>query len=1047
MQNLGTWNEYFKGIKETSANATEHSFRTPFENLLNTIKPHANIKVIHEQKREKGFGAPDFRIESSGATLGYIETKSLDSNLDKVLKSKQIDKYLSINPHLILTNYYEFIFVRKDKDKKAIDRCNLFYLSDLDNKRLQLKDENIKATEVFFKKFFLSEPLKIAKSQELAIHMADRGKIVKEFILEILESKQDDRFSKKILGLYEVFKKTLVEDLEEGEFADAYAQTVIYGFFLAFLQSGKRITVEDASGLIPPSFKVIKEFFDVINDYSMPPHIKWIFREIVNLINNIDLEGIYKSISFKKRWETQDKDPYIYFYETFLGEFDPKKRKAKGVYYTPLSVVTFITRSIDKLLIKTFNKGNGFADPSVTVLDFAVGTGTFLVSIFELIFDKIKGNRGKLRSIVKDHLLKHFYGFEYLVAPYAVAHLKLSQLLKDNDYELQDDERLQIYLTDTLDDSKHQGDMMMPSLSEEGEEALEIKIKKKILVVTGNPPYNVKSRNNKPWIKDKLLKDYKPDDEKNIQPLNDDYIKFIRYAHWKMQQTEQGVIGIITNNSFLNGLIHRKMREKLIGDFDEIYILNLHGSSRIGETAPDGIDQNVFDIQQGVSISIFVKREKQDTKRKVFYSDLYGTRESKEKCLMENDIETVRWQGLNIEEFNTEFRKTRWGENRFKEDLNYFVPTKNVSMMKDYGEFWGVTEIFKECQSGVKFRKDNLLVKNHFTFDSVIEMLDDLRKLSNSNILKKYAFKETDDWRLDNKKKYFESYEEKDIQEVLYRPFDYRFTFYPFETISNIIVRGDSRKELMQHFIMGENLGFLFMRQVVLNAPYLHFFVTNKIVDMRAFWSSQGAPSVAPLYLYQDTSKKQTSFKYQQDLNKTPNFKPEFQKFISTKYSFQPTPEEILGYIHAAFYSPTYRERYLEFLKIDFPRVPFVDNERIFKELSKLGMELIEHHLMKKSYPENHVIFPVDGTDTVGNVRFEKDRAYINNAQYFDNVPSKVWDFYIGGYKVLDKWLKSRKDRTLSYEEKETFTKIINTLEFTIEQMEKIDEIMKKVMN
>ncbi len=361
--------------------------------------------------------------------------------------------------------------------------------------------------------------------------MADIGKIVKEFILEIFESKQDDRFSKKILGLYEVFEKTLVEDLEEDEFADAYAQTVIYGFFLAFLQSGKRIPVEDTSGLIPPSVKVIKEFFDFINDYSMPHHIKWIFGEIVNLINNIDLEGIYKSISFKKRWETQDKDPYIYFYETFLGEFDPKKRKAKGVYYTPLSVVSFITRSIDKLLIKTLNKGSGFADPSVTVLDFAVGTGTFLVAIFQLIFDKMKSNRGKLRSIVKDRLLKHFYGFEYLVAPYAVAHLKLSQLLKDNDYELQDDERLQIYLTDTLDDSKHQADLLMPVLSEEGEEALEIKVKKKILVVTGNPPYNVKSRNNRPWIKEKLLKDYKPEGETNIQPLNDYYIKFIRYAH------------------------------------------------------------------------------------------------------------------------------------------------------------------------------------------------------------------------------------------------------------------------------------------------------------------------------------------------------------------------------------------------------------------------------------------------------------------------------------------------------------------------------------
>ncbi|HSE83763.1 MAG TPA: type ISP restriction/modification enzyme [Thermodesulfobacteriota bacterium] len=1036
MGNFQTWNEYFKEIKRIGTNATEHSFRTALENTLNSIKSRTNIETIHEPKREQGFGAPDFRVEAGGASIGYIETKPLGTDLDKVLKSKQIDKYLLLNPNLILTNYYEFMLIKEDK--KVIERCNLFYLTDLDNKRSQLKAENINAAEALFKKFFLSDSLKIAKSQELAVHMADRGKIVKDYILEILTSKEDDRFSKKILGLYEVFKKTLVEDLKEDEFADAYAQTVIYGFFLAFLQSGKKITLEDASRLIPLSFKVIKEFFDVINDYSMPSHMKWIFGEIVNLINNIDLEGIYRSLSFKKRWETAEKDPYLYFYEDFLGKFDPSKKKARGVYYTPFSVVSFITRSTDKLLAKRFNKANGFADPSVTVLDFATGTGTFLVSIFELIFDRMKDNRGKLRSIIKEHLLKNFYGFEYLVAPYAVAHLKLSQLLKDNDYELEDNERLQIYLTDTLDDSKHQTDYLMPALSEEGEDALEIKVKKKILVVTGNPPYNVKSRNNKPWIKDKLLKDYKPEDEKNIQPLNDDYIKFIRYAHWKMQQTEQGVMGIITNNSFLNGLIHRKMREKLFNDFDEIYILNLHGSSRIGETAPEGIDENVFDIQQGVAISLFVKRDKRDTECKVFYHDLYGTREHKNSYLMENDIDTVKWDELNIEEFNTEFRKTKWGKNRFAEDLNYFVPTTNVSMMKDYGDFWGMTEIFREHHGGVKTHRDHFVIGSEPN-----ELLVNFQKFIKNDIdfaKKELKLKNTVDFNIEQVK---QKLKDTDISNYIidfdYRPFDIRKIIYHPDLVDR------DRYSIMQHLLRSKNIGFVFMRQVVLNVPYSHFFIVGNIIDNRAFASSLGHTSVAPLYLYQDNPKGKGLFDDKQGLNKIPNFTPDFQKFIRTKYSFQPTPEEILGYIYAVFYSPSYRDRYLEFLKIDFPRVPFVDDENIFKELSVLGMELIEHHLMKKSYPGNVVTFSVASNDEVENVKFEKGKVYINKTQYFDNIPSEVWEFYVGGYQVLDKWLKSRKYRTLSYEEKETFTKIVNILDFTIKQMGRIDEVVKKM--
>ncbi|MBU1626026.1 N-6 DNA methylase, partial [bacterium] len=527
--------EYFQAIKKVGIDGTEHSYRTAFENLLNEIKPNENIKIIHEPKREKGFGAPDFRIEADGAIIGYIETKKIEANLDEVLESNQLIKYLALNPNLILTNYHQFILIHNFEEIEINVRSVLFYKTCIVGKTRALKDIHIEITKELFHKFFLTPPEKIGDWKEFAKKLAERAKIVKEYITELLDESSPKSFSQRIKSLYTIFKETLIEDLKKDDFADAYSQTVVYGFFLAFLQSGKRITPEDANRIIQPSFKVIREFFNIILDINLPHHLKWIFTEISNLINNIDLEMFYKETSFKNKKEIQDKDPYLHFYETFLGELDPEKRKAKGVYFTPPSVVSFITRSIDLVLQDKFAKGKGFADPSVTVLDFATGTGTFLVFIFQLIFEKFIGNEGRYPSLIKDHLLENFYGFENLVAPYAITHLKLYQLLKEYGYLLKDDERLKVYLTDTLDDSKLQANWIMPALSEEGSEANHIKMEKKILIVTGNPPYNVKSKNKKPWITEKIDL-YKPIYEKKMNW--DDYIKFIRYAHWKIKESD-----------------------------------------------------------------------------------------------------------------------------------------------------------------------------------------------------------------------------------------------------------------------------------------------------------------------------------------------------------------------------------------------------------------------------------------------------------------------------------------------------------------------------
>ncbi len=986
--------KYFEDLKKIGIDGTEHNYRTPFENLLNEIKPNDYTKIIHEPKRKEGFGAPDFLIEKSGAIIGYIETKQIGENLDKIFKSPQIIRYLSITDNFILTNYHDFILI---KDGEVLERAILCFPTDIEKAGVKLDEANIKNVLRLFEKFFFSEPLKISNSKKLATSLAVRGRTLKEFIIEIFKQDNDDNFTMRLKGLHNTFKTSLVEDLEIEEFSDAFTQTVLYGYFLAHLQTDKDINIEDGAKLIPHSFEVIKEFFNIINYDDMPSQIHWIFKEIVNLINNTDMPRIKKNLSFET-----GKDPYLYFYEDFLSEFDAKKRKSRGVYYTPEEVVSFITRSINKILIEKFNKQDGFIDSSVTVLDFAIGTGTFLVMIFNLIFDKIDKNDGRFTKIIQDHILKNFYGFEYLVAPYAVCHLKLSQLLKDKGYDLKKNERFNVYLADTLDDAEPQIDHHMPVISKEGEKALKIKKEKDILVITGNPPYNSKSRNNKDWITE-LNKNYKPKDEKNIQPLNDDYIKFIRYAHWKIEQNGKGVFGFISNNSFINGLIHRKMRNELLKSFDEIYILNLHGNSRIGETAPDGgIDQNVFDIMQGVSINIFIKhdchtersRSNKDENCKIYYSDCFGKRKQKYEFLLANDINSVEWETIDYNKFNEEFNKTRWAAKRFEDNLSFFTQMNNVDLIKDYGNFWGITEIFNYFLSGIKTGNDPKFI----SFD-------------------------TFDFDIGN----FE-------QDIHYRPFDYRKIYYNKEVISR------ARHKLMKHFIDKENIGLNLMRGILPDTCFSQVMISDKILDLNYYGYQT---YLLPLYIYNET-EEDVLFTDETHLKKQVNFTNEFVKFINEKYSFKPTPEEIMGYIYAVFHSPIYREKYLELLKIDFPRVPFTDDEDKFKILSELGTELIEHHLLTKTYPDNQVK-PVGKSDNVivETINYIEEKIQINPNLYFYPVKPEVWNFYIGGYKVLERWLKSRKGRELSYQEIEHFIKVCNVIEKTIELMQNIDDVIQ----
>ncbi|MHA1795390.1 MAG: N-6 DNA methylase, partial [Promethearchaeota archaeon] len=798
------WKTYFEYIK--SHQGTEMTFRTALENLLNAMKPTERINIIHEPHREVGFGAPDFRVRLGDALIGYIETKKLGENLDEIRKSEQIKRYLSLCPNIVITNYSEFILI---KDNEVIERVNLFYLSDIEKKRSKLNEENIKKASSLFANFFASLPMQIGKPKDFAVFLAERTKVLKEYIGEQLN--EEGGFAKSLKALKSKFDETLIKNISDDEFTDAYAQTVAYGLFLARLnltkKGNQKIELYSADHFIPNSVPVLQEFFKLISDREadMPHYVKWALNEIIELVNNADIGELGSSLSFRNREKANERDPYTYFYENFLGEFDPNKRKAKGVYYTPPEVVSFIVRSTNKILESEFNKQNGFLDNSVVVLDFACGTGTFLVIIFEEMLEKLKlrGEEKQLAGLVRDHFLKNFYGFEYLIAPYAVAHLKLSQVLADNGYKLSGNERLQIYLTNTLDNAPHKYDDLYPYLSREGKEAKEIKERKPVLVVTGNPPYSVHSSNKTPHI-ELLMNDYKKavKSERNIQPLSDDYIKFIRFAQWKIDQNGKGVVAIITNNSYLGGIIHRGMREQLLESFDDIYILNLHGDSRKGEKSPDGSsDENVFDIMQGVSIAIFVKKpsvssadislvkgdratasvplNKGDVLTQsgqgVFYFDLYGVREKKNKFLMENDIDSVNWQKLSMKA------------------PNFWFAPKDLANEEEYMKGWNITDIFEIYNSGVQTKRDNLFID--YKKDELNKRISILFSHNyDENFKRNYNIKDSSSYNLlDRISK--NRFNNENVKYYHYRPFDIRNIYYD----KNLLGRSFFR--VMRHFL------------------------------------------------------------------------------------------------------------------------------------------------------------------------------------------------------------------------------------------------------
>lgn len=1030
---------YFKRLFDVTkrGDATEQSYYSSLEELLKSYavsigKKHVDVTTI---PKKTDAGNPDFRVwDGKQQIIGYIEAKAPTTEyLDQIETSGQLKRYLHIFPNLLLTNFFEFRLYRNGVliDKVLTGRPYVIH-------KLKTVPPVEKETEFLklLEKFFSFSLPKVYDAKNLAVELAKRTRFLKDEVIAQELEEEEKRGKGNILGFYEAFQKFLIHGLTKEDFADLYSQTITYGLFAARTRTENGFNRKLAYDKIPKTIGILRDVFRFISLGDLPKPMEWIIDDISDVLATTD---VYKLLDeyFNQH---KGKDPVVHFYETFLAEYDPKMREKRGVYYTPEPVVSYIVRSLHHILKEYFDKKDGFASQSVTVLDPAAGTLTFLAEAAKLAAEEFtsKYGEGKKAGFIKEHILKNFYAFELMMAPYAVGHLKMSFLLEELGYKLQSDDRFKLYLTNTLEmEELAQTELPgMISLSEESHLAGKVKKEQPILVVLGNPPYSVSSANKSAFI-EKEMDIYKENvrDERNIQPLSDDYIKFIRFAHWKIENAGKGVIGLITNNSYLSGLIHRGMRKSLLESFSEIYILNLHGNSRIGEKCPDGSkDENVFDIQQGVTIAIFVKDKKQKGLGKVFYQDVYGIREKKYDYLNKYATDSTKWEKLQ------------------PTDPYYFFTIKDFAQQKSYKKFLAITDIFRESSFGVTTSRDQFVVG--FTKAEIVQRLRLFSgKLPDEIVREGLKLEDTGTWNLSEARQKAKSQNlEENIYPYAYRPFDNRLICYD----SALIER--DRINIMQHMINRENIGLTLTRR--LRDPiWLHVYATRFITD-KTLLSSRDNCYLFPLYLYQqkEKSKKKSLssimmlFEPEAEYGvKKPNLSPAFFEKLTREFKKAPSPEEIFYYIYAVLYSNTYRSKYAEFLKIDFPRVPFTKDYKLFKKMGEHGEKLVSLHLLKSEELDAPIVkFEGKGNDKVKKLRYEKGKLYINDAQYFERIPPEVWEYQIGGYQVCDKWLKDRKGRILSLEDITHYCNVVTALKKTIDVQSKIDsaypEIEKEII-
>lgn len=1022
MNNIVT--DFLRKVSDTysTGHAREHSYRPALKEFFEKT---TELTVINEPKRSE-YGAPDFIFLKGKTVVAYAEAKDIDVSLDEIEKGEQMVRYYGYS-NIILTNGLDFRFYRN-----GVRYGTPAIIGKLHKDTVEYLEESFglltDTVEAFIKES--KEPIK--SGSVLSKVMAGKARRIRDNVKKFLEDEGNQK-NENLLSVYKVINRLLIVDLDKQKFADMYAQTIVYGLFVAryYDKSPEDFSRQEARDLVPVSNPFLRHFFDHIAGSSFDPRIDYIVNELCEEFNHADVQAIVHN--YYKIDKDSSRDPIIHFYEDFLQEYDSAERKKMGVFYTPLPVVQFIIRSVDNILKNKFELSQGLADTSkveilkkiqerrhkvpvhrVQVLDPATGTGTFLNETILHIKKSFEGQEGRWQSYVNNDLLSRLHGFELMMASYTIAHLKLSSTLQETGAAI-GDARLGVYLTNSLENSDIEEKTLFDiglgkAITDESTQANKIKNDLPIMVVMGNPPYAGESSNKEytghdvykfePGTSQKLK-------ERNSKWINDDYVKFIRLAESLIEKTEEGIVGMITAHGYLDNPTFRGMRHHLMETFNEIYVLDLHGNTTKKEKAPNGSkDENVFAIKQGVAIFIGVKckGKRSDKLAKVFRADFYGKRREKFAYLDSVGIHSDIWKQTT------------------PTAPYYEWVIRDEGARKEYESGFSLLELFPINSVGLATFRDELTV--HFDKKSLEAVVDDFRRLEKAELTRKYSLYETRDWNIDVAIKSI-SEDEAYPTELTYRPFDFRDTLLTKKSKGFIAY---SRWETMRHLVNKENLALVVGRQgAAANIDSWDVvFIGNTPVDLNIF--RRGGGQTFPLHVYADGGSR------------VPNLNRDIVKEISNKLGDEPSSEEIFDYVYAVLHSSLYRQKYKEFLKNNFPRVPYPKDKVQFEALAVFGKELRELHLLLSPLVRKFITtYPEGGEDNIEKIRRDGDKIYINNTQYFGGVPAAAWTFSIGGYQPAQKWLKDRVGRILTSAEIEHYQKIITALWETQKTIQKLD--------
>jgi hypothetical protein len=910
----------------------------------------------------------DLQVRRGARIVGYVEAKLPGTELGRVAESDQLKRYQRAFPNLLLTNFRELRLYRGETLAARADAAG--------------GPEPVLALLDLFCEF---APPASTSAAELAPRMALRTRILAARILALL--KADTEGTSDLSGFYRAFSEHLLAGLEHEEFADLYAQTLAYGLLAARWRAPGEFDRRIAAESIPATSGILRDAFRYISLADPHPDIAWIVDEIVGLLAGAPVRAMLAG-SARRR----GRDPVLDFYETFLHCYDPELRRKRGVYYTPPELVSYVVRSVHRLLQTRLGRRDGLADSSVTLLDPAAGTMTFVVEAIRCAVEEASGSvgGGAVPALVGDHLLRDFHAFELMMAPYAIGHLKMSLVLEELGRPLREDERVSLYLTNALE-THDLAQSTIPgtaALSRESRLAGRIKKDARITVIVGNPPWSGKSANQGVGIDAEYHRiDGERLVEKNLKWLRNDYLKFLRFAQRKVEESGEGIVALVTDHGYLDNPTFRGVRRSLLQTFDEIHLLDLHGNGKKKETAPDGSrDANVFaEVRQGAAVAILVK--KPGLPKRAFRADLWGSRAAKLRWLGEHDVESTEWR--QIEPDAPAF---------------LFAP-RDAALAREYERGLRLTEIFGEHSVGIVTGRDA------FAVDTDPEELKRRIGRLRNELLHDDVLRE--EWGPDEKGRCrLKDARTKVRQDLkwearflpyLFRPFDRRTIYYADYVLER------PREKMMRHLRMTGNLGLIVPRQHKEEPGAL---VTDRIVAHKTV-SAFDINSVFPLYLHPEGGL------YSADA--VGNVPPACLEILKERLGQRPSPELILQYVYAILYSPPYRERYADLLRADFPRIPLPPDRGVFLEFAGLGAVLIDLHLLRSDH-----------------LREIRDGRLDAEGKAFEGIASEVWEYRVGGYRVLDRWLAGRAERSLRWEEIVEFQRIAAALRRTIELQRRI---------